>query len=184
MLARHPRVSVGADICYGRRDVPLRAGWELTAGGLAVLARGAGCRVLYSAPATRCRTVAHRLAATTGMELRIDPRLAEFDFGQWEGRSWQEIGRAALDAWAADPESFAPPGGESGRDLRLRVDAFWHDLRQEGAGACILSHGGPLRLMCALAAGRTPDLLAPSLPQGATRLFDVPHALPHTQDMP
>jgi hypothetical protein len=85
----------------------------------------------------------------------------ELDFGQWEGRHWQEIDRVALDDWAASPERFAPPGGESGQALRHRVRAFWRDVCHAGKAACVVSHGGPLRVLTALAEGRGPDLLRP-----------------------
>lgn len=108
LLVRHAPVLLPEGVCYGRQDVALRPGWEGLASGLAVLAQGAVCRVLYSSPAMRCREMAQKLAAATGMELKIDDRLAELDFGRWEGMNWQEISRAQLDEWAADPARFAP----------------------------------------------------------------------------
>nr|WP_212375032.1 histidine phosphatase family protein [Acetobacter persici]MBS0963012.1 histidine phosphatase family protein [Acetobacter persici] len=173
LLVRHAPVMVPEGVCYGRQDVALRPGWERVTSGLAVLAQGAVCRVLYTSPAARCQQMARKLAASTGMEMRIDPRLAEMNFGEWEGRLWQDIDRGLLDAWAADPEGFVPPGGESGRALCHRVRAFWQEVQQASTPACVLSHGGPLRVLSALAAGTPPALLAPSMPQGFARLFMV-----------
>lgn len=173
LLVRHARVQVPQGVCYGRTDVALHPGWEKIVSGLSVLARGVGGRVVHTSPAQRCLNMARRLASATGMELRVDDRLAELDFGQWEGKSWQEIGRAALDEWAASPEHFTPPGGESGQVLRQRVRAFWRDLSEVGTAACVVSHGGPLRVMSALAEGHGPDLLRPSMPQGSARLWQV-----------
>ncbi|GAN68443.1 phosphoglycerate mutase [Acetobacter orleanensis NRIC 0473] len=173
LLVRHAPVMVPDGVCYGRQDVALRPGWEGVTSGLAVLAQGAVCRVLYTSPAARCQQMARKLAASAGMELRVDARLAEMDFGEWEGQPWHEIDRGLLDAWAADPEGFVPPGGESGRALCRRVLAFWQDVQQERTPVCVLSHGGPLRVLSALAAGTPPALLAPSMPQGFARLFMV-----------
>ncbi|MCG4260249.1 histidine phosphatase family protein [Acetobacter senegalensis] len=173
LLVRHAPVLLPEGVCYGRQDVALRPGWEGLASGLAVLAQGAVCRVIYSSPAMRCREMAQKLAAATGMELKIDDRLAELDFGRWEGMNWQEISRAQLDEWAADPARFAPPGGESGMALSQRARAFWQDIKDAGVPACVLSHGGPLRVLSALAEGRQPELLSPSMPQGSARLFMV-----------
>ncbi|MCX2561776.1 histidine phosphatase family protein [Acetobacter farinalis] len=173
LLVRHAPVMVPDGMCYGRQDVALRPGWEGMTSGLAVLAQGAVCEVLYSSPAARCQQMARKLAATTGMDLRIDARLAELDFGEWEGQLWENIDRGLLDAWAADPEGFVPPGGESGGGLGRRVLSFWQDVHQAGTPACVLSHGGPLRVLSALAAGTPPELLAPSMPQGFARLFMV-----------
>lgn len=174
LLARHPPVATAPGTCYGRLDVPLHPGWEGHADGLAVLARGAALRVIHSAPAARCQMVARRLATATGLPLRIDPRLAELDFGAWEGQPWADIDRVALDRWAADPEGFAPPSGESGAALHRRALSFWADLLREGQPAGVIAHGGPLRLLWALARGRAPDLLASPPPQGRAALFPLP----------
>ncbi|MFT8417964.1 MAG: histidine phosphatase family protein [Acetobacter sp.] len=173
LLVRHAPVLLPEGICYGRQDVALRPGWEKIVSGLSVLAKGVVCRVLYSSPARRCRDMAQRLALATGMELRVDPRLSELDFGQWEGLRWQDIERGQLDAWARDPAGFAPPQGESGHALCHRITEFWQDVQRRGDAACVLSHGGPLRILSALAAGEQPELLAPSMPQGFARLFMV-----------
>ena len=171
LLVRHAAVQVQTGVCYGRSDVALQPGWESIVGGLAVLARGMPCSVVYTSPASRCHDMAGRLAQATGMSMVVDARLAELDFGQWEGQRWDDVARTQLDAWAADPEGFAPPGGESGRTLRARVGAFWQDIAAKGTAACVLSHGGPLRILASLAVGEVPDLLAPSMPQGFARLL-------------
>lgn len=176
LLVRHAPVLLPDGVCYGRQDVALRPGWEKIVSGLSVLAKGAVCRVLYSSPSRRCREMAQRLAQATGMELRVDPRLSELDFGQWEGVRWQDIERRLLDEWAQDPSAFAPPQGESGHALCRRTTDFWQDMHHRGEPACVLSHGGPLRILSALAAGQPPELLAPSIPQGFARLFMVEQA--------
>ena len=178
LLVRHARVQVPRGVCYGRTDVALHPGWERIVSGLSVLARGVGGRVVHTSPAQRCMDMARWLATATGMELRVDERLAELDFGQWEGRHWQEIDRAALDDWAASPEHFTPPGGESGQALRHRVRSFWRDVCHAGKAACVVSHGGPLRVLTALAEGHGPDLLRPSMPQGSARLWQVAQDAP------
>ncbi|MBS1103594.1 histidine phosphatase family protein [Gluconobacter sp. Dm-62] len=173
LLIRHPPVEGMAGQCYGRTDVPLQSGWTGLARGLSIVARGAGCRVVASSPSGRCRLLAEQLAVRGGMELRIDPRLAELDFGAWEGLAWNDLPRADLDHWAADPEGFSPPGGESGEQLLSRARYFWKDLTQAQEPVCVVSHGGPLRILNALAEGREPSLLAASMPQGTARLHRV-----------
>ena len=173
LLVRHAPVQVAQGVCYGRQDVALSPGWESIVSGLSVLAKGAVCQVLYSSPAQRCWQMAQRLAHSAGMELRVDHRLAELNFGKWEGVRWQDIDRALLDEWAQNPAGFAPPEGESGQDLYQRIQNFWHEVHQREENVCILSHGGPLRLLSAFAGGYKPQLLAPSMPQGFARLFMV-----------
>ncbi|MGD7070284.1 histidine phosphatase family protein [Acetobacter sp. AAB5] len=173
LLVRHAPVQIAQGVCYGRQDVALSPGWESIVSGLSVLAKGAVCQVLYSSPAQRCWQMAQRLAQSAGMELRVDHRLAELNFGRWEGVRWQDIDRTLLDEWAQNPEGFAPPEGESGQDLYQRIQSFWREVRQREENVCVLSHGGPLRLLSAFAGGYKPHLLAPSMPQGFARLFMV-----------
>ena len=173
LLVRHAPVQVAQGICYGRQDVALSPGWESIVSGLSVLAKGAVCQVLYSYPAQRCWQMAQRLAQSAGMELRVDHRLAELNFGRWEGVRWQDIDRTLLDEWAQNPEGFAPPEGESGQDLYQRIQSFWREVRQREENVCVLSHGGPLRLLSAFAGGYKTHLLTPSMPQGFARLFMV-----------
>ena len=173
LLSRHPPVEGSEGLCYGRQEMELRTGWEAQAAGLLTLARGAGCSVIYTSPSARCLSVARRLEAQTGWPLRLDDRLLELNFGQWEGLSWNVVPRVALDSWAEDPEGFSPPKGESGRALQERVQSFWADLVHAGEAALVISHGGPLRLLDGLAKGERANLLAPSMPQGSSRLHYV-----------
>ncbi|RFD20797.1 phosphoglycerate mutase [Komagataeibacter melaceti] len=172
VLARHPAVMGAEGLCYGHSDVPLAAGWERMADGLRTVMQGVGCRVLFSSPARRCLMVAERVARFMDLELKVDSRLREISFGEWEGRPWAHIPRAALDEWAADVSGFAPPGGESGLDLRARVGRFWADMQQCAQPCGIITHGGPLRLMQGMARGMPGSLLAPSPPMGSVRVLE------------
>ncbi len=157
---RHPAVDAGGR-CYGRLDLPPAD--PASVGELAGRIRDAVSAVdrrqerekavpwtLWTSPARRCRLVAEALGRH-----RIDDRLQELDFGVWEGLSWDEVPRAGLDAWAADPWVFAPPGGESGGALVERVRGFSAGLA-DGLHV-VITHGGPLKV---LLAGNDPDLLA------------------------
>lgn len=152
-LLRHGPVRVAPGICYGRKEVELAAAPEPPAG------LPPGARIV-SSPARRCAALANAMGAFT-----TDARLLELDFGAWEGVAWDDVPRAALDAWAADPWGFAPGGGESGQALLARVRAFWADAMDRPL--IIVSHGGPLRLLRQLAEGRAPDILEPPPALGA-----------------
>ena len=160
-LVRHPAVAAGGR-CYGRADLPIDA--EAAASLAARLAPLGG--TVWTSPAQRCRLVAAALGAH-----RVDERLQELDFGAWEWLPWDAVPRAALDAWAADPLAFAPPGGESGAALVARVGAFHRALPP--GDHVVISHGGPLKVLAALLIGRVPDLLAPAAAPGCVSLLDV-----------
>ena len=139
-LIRHPKTVIAPGVCYGRHDC-LADGVEEAALALrAVLPAGLS---VWTSPLMRCRALAGQLHAHPV----IDDRLAEMHFGDWEGRRWDDIPRAELDAWAADVAGYAPPGGESPRDLQRRALDFVASLAVPEA--VIVTHAGVIRTLLA-----------------------------------
>ena len=162
VLVRHPAPLIEAGVCYGRLDLPLHPDADIER-----LARDpllAGSERVWTSPSRRCREVAERMAAALSVPLTADPRLMELDFGDWEGKPWDDIARADLDRWAADPLGFRVPGGESGAELIARVKDFYTGLARD---CIVVSHGGPLRVLAALLRGAAVDLFAPPQAIGA-----------------
>jgi alpha-ribazole phosphatase len=135
-LIRHPKPDIDAGICYGRSDLGVAEDPIARADALRALLPAAA--PLYTSPLRRCVELARALHAAPV----VDDRLLEMDFGHWEMRRWTEIPRAEIDAWAADPIGFAPPGGESPAELRARVAALLGELPEV---AVVVAHGGVLR---------------------------------------
>ena len=140
-LIRHPRPLIAEGVCYGCLDVdcedPLpiaeRLRTQLPAG-----------TPIISSPLQR----AHKLAKAIDTDARCDARLREIDFGGWEGRRWDTIDRALLDAWAADMRDFCPHGGESVRQLETRVIDFARWLAASGLPrVALVAHAGVLRAL-------------------------------------
>lgn len=146
-LVRHPPPMVAPQTCYGRLDVPA-AGVETAAERLrALLPPGLP---VWSSPLARCR----RLAECLHPQPLIDERLAEMHFGDWEGRTWDEIGPGALDRWAADVAGFAPPGGESAAALQARALACIAEMQADEA--VVVTHAGVQRVLLAHWLGLVP----------------------------
>jgi broad specificity phosphatase PhoE len=77
-------------------------------------------------------------------EWRDDARLAELSYGAWEGFSWKEIEvdrPNALADWRADPQGFAPPGGEPHFELRRRSAAVLTDIAASNLRTVVVGHG-------------------------------------------
>jgi len=144
-LIRHPTPLIDQGVCYGQSDVPVSPEvLEKTAERLRSLLPLS--LVIFASPLSRCRLLAERL----GGPVRLDDRLKERDFGQWELSTWDEIGPDPVDEWVCDPVDFAPPGGESARQVRRRVDRFFRELTRGSQASCaIVAHGGPLSLLTA-----------------------------------
>lgn len=94
--------------------------------------------LVWTSPLRRCVDVA-RWLRRWGWAVKVDRRLAELDFGHWEGRAWTDIPWAEVDAWRDDLLHARPGGGESLAMLAARAHAF----AAEGDGArLVLTHGG------------------------------------------
>ena len=167
VLVRHPAPDIAAGICYGRLNVALtqaaKHGLERQAADPVLQ----GATRVWTSPAVRCRDLGCLIARRLAVDLIIDERLLELDFGVWEGRDWDDVPRAALDRWAAAPAEFAPPGGESSAALVRRVNRFFSDLCDNGRDCVVVSHGGPLKILAAMLASRPVDLLAAPPPVGS-----------------
>ncbi|BDD90775.1 phosphoglycerate mutase [Pandoraea sp. NE5] len=157
ILMRHPPPDVASSVCYGQTDLPVDAARfdacvAAMRAGLAAQLDGRTPTAIHSSPLLRARRAADALATSFGVPVTEDARLAEMDFGAWEMRPWDNLDRRDLDAWARDIHGFSPPGGESARDVVLRMHAWARALR---AGAndvhVAVAHAGPIRLHTATA---------------------------------
>ncbi|MDR1163528.1 MAG: alpha-ribazole phosphatase family protein [Candidatus Accumulibacter sp.] len=137
-LIRHPRPSIAPGLCYGRLDVDCEDPFPVAEKLKGRLPEGAR---VFSSPLRRARRLAEALAP----EITVDARLAEIDFGEWEGKAWDSIDRKQLDAWARDLLGFVPPGGESVAQLRARAVEFAETLREKDA--VLVTHAGVLRAL-------------------------------------
>lgn len=149
-LVRHARPLVAPGQCYGRLDLPADAAATTASARrlAAALPRGA-LRVLHS-PLQRCEQLAQALQGLRpDLTLKSDARLAELDFGAWEGRAWSDIGRAGVDAWTAAFATHHPGGGESLAAMLARVAAALQEARApcpQGARAVLwITHAGVAR---------------------------------------
>jgi len=126
--------------------------------------------VVWTSPLRRCSEVAARLAARIGAELRTDPRLLEMDFGEWEGRSWEDIerqDRIAYRDWLAAWRKIAPPRGESLGAFEGRVRSWVQERTRAGeiASCVLIGHAGVIRALSVIGAGaRWEDVLAQPVP--------------------
>ena len=138
-LIRHPKPVIEAGICYGRLDVDAHAPQTVADQIKPLLPADVP---VFSSPLRRARQLAEALHPSPV----IDQRLCEIDFGDWEGRAWNDIERSLLDAWAADVIGFTPPGGESVASLQRRVIDFATSLATLPAVA-LVAHAGVLRAL-------------------------------------
>lgn len=147
-LIRHSMPDVASDVCYGQTDVKLlRWHLERTAKRLKkqVLA-GANVNI-FSSPSKRCVQLA-RAISRGPCRIKVDRRLSELNFGNWEMKSWDDIEDEAMLKWAGNFIYEQVPGGESYAQLYERVCDFWKMLTDKNSRdeeAIICTHSGVIK---------------------------------------
>lgn len=123
-LVRHAATTAPPNVCVGHHDVPAAA--DATEQAARRLHAALPARFEWRvSPRVRARQLARGVQALRPHLSApvVDARLAELDFGAWEGRCWGDVPRAELDAWVAAFADYRPGGGESVRELLRRVRA-------------------------------------------------------------
>jgi alpha-ribazole phosphatase len=145
-LIRHTAPLVANGVIYGQTDLPLAATFENDKS--EILAKlPEEIDAIYTSPLIRCSKLAyailHHYPASC---LFADPALIELNFGEWEGKSWEEVAGEACDLWMSDFVNQAPPAGESMLQLELRTALFFNQLFQlNHSTIAIVSHAGFIR---------------------------------------
>jgi alpha-ribazole phosphatase len=156
LLIRHarPQDEGSRGRCYGRLDLDLGPDGRRAAEELARSLGAVELAAVYSSPRRRALQTAAPLAALHGLEPVADERLAELDFGDLEGRTYDEIAATQPDlyrAWMETPTTVEFPNGESYASLRRRaLDAVASIRAGTPSGtAALVTHGGVVRAILA-----------------------------------
>ena len=150
LLARHGQTDYNAPPrrVQGRLDPPLNDLGRVQARALAEEAARHPIATLWSSHQLRARETAAIVGAAIGLEPRVDERLAEADWGDWQDRLVDDIARDEPELWerwlASDP-AWRFPGGESLEEHMERTWAALDDIAAEGVLALVVCHGGTIR---------------------------------------
>ncbi|HLH28279.1 MAG TPA: histidine phosphatase family protein [Acidimicrobiales bacterium] len=144
-LIRHGETEWSRDRRHtGRTDLPLLAG---AAARLGVVRRVLGGRrpaAVFTSPLERARdTVA--LLGWAGSAV-VDEDLAEWDYGEYEGMTTEEI-RRSRPGWSLFADGA--PGGESLEEVTRRVDRVLARVRAVPGEVACVAHAHLLRVMAA-----------------------------------
>lgn len=128
----------------GRTDIPLTAAGEDEAGALAPWLAGVRFTAVFTSPRQRARLTCEWAGLAGGA--RIEPDLAEWDYGAYEGRRSADITRERP-GWSLFRDGC--PGGESPDDVGARAERLVARLRGLKGSVALFSHG---QFIAALAA--------------------------------
>jgi probable phosphoglycerate mutase len=118
------------------------------AGRAAERLKGEGLTQVYTSPLERAVATAEPIAAGSGAALEQAEELQELDYGEWSGRTFDDLRQdPGWHAWNADRSHVRPPSGETLIELQCRM-ARWLDFARErhlGERIAAVSHGEPIK---------------------------------------
>jgi broad specificity phosphatase PhoE len=151
LLVRHGQIAANVSrVWHGSTDSELtERGLEEARRTADHLASARNVRALYSSPLLRTRQTAEAIAARLGLVPRLEPGLAEYGIGELEGVSYADLLNVhGFFARIRSDRDFAPPGGESPRQVLERAIGALHRIARthRGEEVVIVSHGAALGL--------------------------------------
>ena len=188
LLIRHGITAWNKDSRYqGQTDVPLGDDGLAQAEAVGTRLRDADIDRIYSSDLSRARQTAEAISRRSGVPVRLDSRLRELSFGQWEGLTFDEITSKWPEdqkRWLKDPVSLSAPGGETAAQLGVRLREALGDIYDDLACldteanrkpcGVIVSHGGAIRALMAYAStGSMTDMWARGVRQASVTTCEM-----------
>ncbi len=141
LLARHGETDWNRELrIQGSSDIELNELGRRQAQSLAQELTDVDLDAIYASDLSRARATAEAVAATHGLEVKLDSRLRERSFGSWEGLTRDDL-------------NAMPPGshhdGETDEEVRERMLAAVQEIAaaHPGEEVLIVSHGGALNTL-------------------------------------
>ena len=88
---------------------------------------------VFSSPLRRAVSTAKPLCRDTGLTIQLKKGLIEIAYGQWEGKTPEEVNRYFHDdyvRWLADPGWNAPTEGQKGIDIARKSSLVLEEIEQ------------------------------------------------------
>lgn len=109
---------------------------------------------IVSSPLQRCGAFAASLAASLVLPVQLEPRFREVGFGDWEGKTRDELDRldpGQIARFYQDPVNNRPPGAEPLDEFTGRVQAAFNEMlgRFTGQSVLVVAHAGVIRAILA-----------------------------------
>lgn len=126
VLLRHGQTAWNREVRFRGRGDPVldEVGFRQAQATARYVARRCPVHAVYASPLHRTMETAAAIAEAHELTARPFHGLLDIDFGEWQGRSPEEVevrDPDLLQAWFERPHTVQVPGGESLKDVRRRV---------------------------------------------------------------
>lgn len=158
LMRHYPTAWNAAHRLQGRTDVPLSPAGRDALAGLRLPPPWDAARLVASS-LVRAAETARMLS--DGRSVRLDARLVELGFGDWEGRRTAELaadpaaGYRPSSAWGPDDRA---PGGESPAEAWTRLLPALAEIAADPGPALVVTHKSVMRLLLRRAGVPDPEI--------------------------
>ncbi len=159
LLTRHGQTVANREARFcGQSETPLTEFGLRQADALARRLAATTIDRVYTSDFSRATETATRVIEGRGLELRIEPRLREIHYGEWELQRERDIAKRDPERFAlmrAEDPAWRPPGGETISEVRARAFAAVQSIAKRHAHETVLvvSHGDAVLCLIAEALG-------------------------------
>ncbi|MDP6821687.1 MAG: histidine phosphatase family protein [Dehalococcoidia bacterium] len=150
ILVRHGETDWNVDgRTQGQNDQPLNERGLAQADRVGRYVRGHfDVQTTWSSDLSRCAQTAEGL----GAPVKVSESIREINFGEWEGRRFEEIRQSnpdGIDRFRSGDPEFRPPGGESMGDVLERARRFIQEtgVLDADTDIAVVAHGGSLKCL-------------------------------------
>jgi len=163
-LLRHGEHNLQGRICAGRMPgVVLSDKGREEAERAAQRLAGAEIAAIYASPMERTRQTGEIVGRRLSLPVTVLDDLAELDFGEWTGKTFDEVRQdPRWPAWASHRSLSCIPGGETMRAVQRRVVEAIMEMRAQHPDEAVVavSHGDVIRAALVFALGMPLDFYA------------------------
>lgn len=163
-LVRHAAHGLLGRVLTGRMpEVHLAESGRLQAQELARHFKAQGIDGVQSSPRERAEETARPIADEARVACELDDALDEIDFGEWTGRSFEELeADPRWQLWNAQRSAACAPGGESMAAVQDRLIGHLRRTHaaKPGARLVLVSHGDVIKAAILHVLGMTVDAFA------------------------
>jgi broad specificity phosphatase PhoE len=141
IIVRHGETDWNKDRVFrGRLDIPLNDVGRNQAEATAEALKTIPVSAVVSSPLVRATETAGKIARDHNLEVQIDHRLIDLNYGEWQGLSETEVKKlypGLYQEWQLRPHVARIPGGETLENVRRRVMALVKDCVEYPGGVVV-----------------------------------------------
>jgi len=158
LFVRHGTTAWNVEKKYlGRTDIALLPDAERELASLREQLSNVSWDSVYCSDLLRCQQTLAMIGPYSLGQVKLDPRLREVDFGQWEGLTYDQLkDNQQYRDWLDAPQDVTPPEGESWQAFTARIDLFLQEcigsncpsmlsLESGVPTIIVVTHGGVIR---------------------------------------